>query len=152
MLPFHGINVRTSRRNSSIFIHLLNYSINQFVHMMENVSVWRRRRTPYKHFIHLFDRSISDLLISFIKRRFLANRTSVWWCWRFPCTHSRAAAVAEGGGGWRSSGNGGDWLEWWAEESGGDLESFDMKSEMTRGGLLFIGWKISAAVLVKNRS
>jgi hypothetical protein len=39
-----------------------------------------------------------------------------------------------------------------AEESGGDLESFDMKSEMTRGGLLFIGWKISAAVLVKNRS
>jgi hypothetical protein len=33
------------------------------------------------------------------------------------------------------------------EESDGDLESFGMKSETTRGGLLFIGLKISAAVL-----
>jgi hypothetical protein len=33
------------------------------------------------------------------------------------------------------------------EESDGDLESFRMKSETTRGGLLFIGLKISAAVL-----
>jgi hypothetical protein len=32
-------------------------------------------------------------------------------------------------------------------ESGVDLESFGMKSKMTRGGLLFIGSKISAAVL-----
>jgi hypothetical protein len=32
-------------------------------------------------------------------------------------------------------------------ESGGNLESFGMKSETTRGGLLFIGLKISAAVL-----
>jgi hypothetical protein len=33
------------------------------------------------------------------------------------------------------------------EESDWDLESFGMKSETTRGGLLFIGLKISAAVL-----
>jgi hypothetical protein len=33
-------------------------------------------------------------------------------------------------------------------ESGGDLESFGMKSEITRGMLLFICSKISAAVLV----
>jgi hypothetical protein len=33
-------------------------------------------------------------------------------------------------------------------ESGGDLESFGMKSETARGGLLFIGSKISAAVLI----
>jgi hypothetical protein len=33
-------------------------------------------------------------------------------------------------------------------ESSGDLESFGIKSEMTRGRLLFIGLKISAAVLV----
>jgi hypothetical protein len=32
-------------------------------------------------------------------------------------------------------------------ESGGDLTSFGMKNEMTRSGLLFIGWNISAAVL-----
>jgi hypothetical protein len=33
-------------------------------------------------------------------------------------------------------------------ESSGDLESFGLKSETTRGGLLFIGSKISVAVLV----
>jgi hypothetical protein len=33
-------------------------------------------------------------------------------------------------------------------ESDGDLESFEIKSETTQGGLLFIGSKISAAVLV----
>jgi hypothetical protein len=33
-------------------------------------------------------------------------------------------------------------------ESSGDLESFGIKSKMTRGGLLFIGSKISAAVLI----
>jgi hypothetical protein len=32
-------------------------------------------------------------------------------------------------------------------ERGGDLESFRMKSEMTRDGLLFIGLKLSATVL-----
>jgi hypothetical protein len=32
-------------------------------------------------------------------------------------------------------------------ESGGDLESFEIKSEMTRDELLFIGSNISAAVL-----
>jgi hypothetical protein len=32
-------------------------------------------------------------------------------------------------------------------ESGGELESFWMKSEMTQGGLLFICSKLSAAVL-----
>jgi hypothetical protein len=33
-------------------------------------------------------------------------------------------------------------------ESSGDLESFGLKSETIRGGLLFIGSKISVAVLV----
>jgi hypothetical protein len=33
-------------------------------------------------------------------------------------------------------------------ESDGDLESFGMKSEMTRGGLLFIDSKILAVILV----
>jgi hypothetical protein len=33
-------------------------------------------------------------------------------------------------------------------ESGRDLESFRMKSEATRGGLLFIGSKISAPILI----
>jgi hypothetical protein len=33
-------------------------------------------------------------------------------------------------------------------ESDGDLESFGMKSEMTRGGLLFIGSKILEVILV----
>jgi hypothetical protein len=32
-------------------------------------------------------------------------------------------------------------------ESDGDLESFAMKSEMPRGGLLFVGSKLSAVVL-----
>jgi hypothetical protein len=32
-------------------------------------------------------------------------------------------------------------------ESGRDLESFRMKSKMTRGGLLFIGSKISEVIL-----
>jgi hypothetical protein len=32
-------------------------------------------------------------------------------------------------------------------ERGGNLESFVMKSEMTRGGLLFIGSNISSMVL-----
>jgi hypothetical protein len=35
-------------------------------------------------------------------------------------------------------------------ESGEDLESFGMKSKMTRGELLYIVSNISAAVLVKN--
>jgi hypothetical protein len=35
-------------------------------------------------------------------------------------------------------------------ESSGDLESFRMKREMTRGGLIFIGSKISKAVLNQN--
>jgi hypothetical protein len=32
-------------------------------------------------------------------------------------------------------------------QSGGDIESFGMKSETRRGGLVFIGLKLSAAVL-----
>jgi hypothetical protein len=32
-------------------------------------------------------------------------------------------------------------------ESGGDLESFRIKSKTTQGGILFIGLKISVAVL-----
>jgi hypothetical protein len=38
-----------------------------------------------------------------------------------------------------------------SRESDGNLESFGMKSEMTRGRLLFIGWKISPSVLNQNR-
>jgi hypothetical protein len=58
--------------------------------------------------------------------------TTVCRRWRFPCTHDRASTVAKEAGG---------------VESGGYLESFGMKSETTWGGLLFIGSKISAAVL-----
>jgi hypothetical protein len=62
----------------------------------------------------------------------------------------RGRAVTDGGG-WCRSGGGGDRLERCVDddgvESGRDLESFGMKSEMTRGGLLFICLKISAAVL-----
>jgi hypothetical protein len=38
-----------------------------------------------------------------------------------------------------------------SRESSGDLESFGMKNEMTQGGLIFIGLKISEAVLNQNR-
>jgi hypothetical protein len=64
-------------------------------------------------------------------------------------------AVAEGGR--RRSGGGGDRFERRIDgggvennedlESGGDLDNFGMKSKTTWGGLLFIGLKISAAVL-----
>jgi hypothetical protein len=56
--------------------------------------------------------------------------------------------VAEEIGSSGVDGGGGDWQsrEQRSRESGGDLESFGMKSETTRGGLLFIGSKISAAV------
>jgi hypothetical protein len=50
-----------------------------------------------------------------------------------------ASTTAVGIGGVESSGD---------LESGEDLESFRIKSEMTRGGLLFIGSKISVTVLV----
>jgi hypothetical protein len=66
-------------------------------------------------------------------------------------------AVVEGGGGRRRSGGGGDHNSTDVDgdgvesgrnlESNGYLESFGMKNEMTRGGLLFIGSKISEAVL-----
>jgi hypothetical protein len=36
-------------------------------------------------------------------------------------------------------------------ESAGDLESFVMKNEMIQGGLIFIGSKISEAILNQNR-
>jgi hypothetical protein len=36
-------------------------------------------------------------------------------------------------------------------ESGGDLESFGIKNEMTWGGLIFISSKISEVVLNQNR-
>jgi hypothetical protein len=75
----------------------------------------------------------------------------------FPCTRGRVVVVAEGGGGRRRSGDGGDRLERCVDgcrvESDGDLESsrnlesFGMKNETTRGELLFICSKISAAVL-----
>jgi hypothetical protein len=50
-----------------------------------------------------------------------------------------ASTAAVGIGGVESSGD---------LESGEDLESFGIKSEMTRGRLLFIGSKISVAFLV----
>jgi hypothetical protein len=59
------------------------------------------------------------------------NHTSVWRRWRRRKRPASTAAVATDG-----------------VESGGDLESFEMKSETTQGMLLFIGSKISAAVLV----
>jgi hypothetical protein len=69
----------------------------------------------------------------------------------------RAATMVEGGAGRRKSDSGGEWLERCVDdgivesgedlESGGDLESFGMKSETTRGGLLFIGSKISVAIV-----
>jgi hypothetical protein len=43
-------------------------------------------------------------------------------------------------------GVGGDWRSR-ERESGGDLESFGMESETIRGGLIFIGSKISEAIL-----
>jgi hypothetical protein len=65
------------------------------------------------------------------------NLTSVWWQQRRrrrrpACAHGRVVAVADEPDG---------------VESGGDLESFGMKSETAWGGLLFIGSKISAAAL-----
>jgi hypothetical protein len=64
----------------------------------------------------------------------------------------RRAHVVSGGGG-----GGGGWcaraverLRWrrpGGVESSRDLESFAMKSEMRRGGLVFIGLKLSAAVV-----
>jgi hypothetical protein len=50
----------------------------------------------------------------------------------------------DGGGGDRRS------REQQSRESGGDLDSFGMKSKMIRGGLLFIGSKIAATVLNQN--
>jgi hypothetical protein len=53
--------------------------------------------------------------------------------------------VAEGGGGRREATakeTGSSGIDSDGVESSRDLESFGMKSEMTRGGLLFIGSKI----------
>jgi hypothetical protein len=76
---------------------------------------------------------------------------------RKPYLGVAAVVVEEAGDG----GAGGGWRRrrWWRRrrpapvatdrvESDGDLESFGMKSEMTRGGLLFIGSKISPVVLI----
>jgi hypothetical protein len=67
-----------------------------------------------------------------------------WWRRRRPAQAASTAVeeigtsgVDSGGGDWRSR----------ERESGSDLESFGMKSEMTRGMLIFIGLKISEAVL-----
>jgi hypothetical protein len=99
-----------------------------------------------------------NLFISFIysidQNKGFGELTSVCRQQRFPCAQGRAAAgrrparaaltAAEetslsdvDGGGIDSGG----------VESGGDLESFVLTSKMARGGLLFIGLKISAAVL-----
>jgi hypothetical protein len=55
-----------------------------------------------------------------------------WW-WRRPARAASMAAEETGG-----------------VESVGDLESFTMKSEMSQGGLLFIGLKLLAEVLNYN--
>jgi hypothetical protein len=89
-------------------------------------------------FIYSIDQS---LLISFI----YSNRSKDGF--------ARTVPVCGGGG------REGGWRRWWrwhrrrpmsmvAVVTGGDLESFRIKIEMTRGGLLFIGSKISATVLV----
>jgi hypothetical protein len=54
-----------------------------------------------------------------------------WWQRRRP---ARATSTVRNGG-----------------ESGGDLESFTIKREMSWDGLLFIGSKLSAVVLNYNR-
>jgi hypothetical protein len=105
-------------------IYSFNYSIDQFVHMMENASVWRRRRTPYIHF---------NLLIAFIysinQKKFFGE----------PYLGVVTMATAEEEAG----------VEAAAEETGsssGDLESFEMESETTPCKLLFIRSKILATV------
>jgi hypothetical protein len=79
----------------------------------------------------------------------------VWRWWRFPCARGRAAAAAEE----EEAGvevvveeTGSSGIDDGGVESGRDLESFGMKSETTWDRLLFIGSKISAAVLVLNRT
>jgi hypothetical protein len=57
-------------------------------------------------------------------------------------------AGVNGGGGDRQSATSTTAVATGRVESGGDLESFGMKSETTRGRLLFIDSKISAVVLV----
>jgi hypothetical protein len=87
--------------------------------MMENASVWQRRRTPYIHF---------NLLILFIysidQKKFFGEP--------YLGVVTTAAAEEEAG------------IEVAAEEtgsSGGDLESFGMESETARCKLLFIRLK-----------
>jgi hypothetical protein len=58
-------------------------------------------------------------------------------------------ADVDGGGGIRQSAASTDRVQSSGDlESGRDVESFGMKSEMTQAGLLFIDSKITAAVLV----
>jgi hypothetical protein len=55
-----------------------------------------------------------------------------------------ASTAAEETGSSGIDGGGVDWRS--RERGGGDLESFGMENETTRGRLLFIGSKISAVV------
>jgi hypothetical protein len=128
------INIHSSMF-TFIYIHssiqLFNSSIAQSLHMMEN---------PYIHYIHLFDRSISTHCIH-QKKVFGQPYLSVWRQWREEEAGIATAADetglsgVDGGGGDRQSR-----VRWGVRE-------FVMKSKMTRGGLLFIGSKISARVL-----
>jgi hypothetical protein len=113
--------------------------------MIENASMWQQWRTPY---IYL------NLLISFIYSIDVAvNRTSVWWRQRFPYACGRVAAQRRRRPASKRWQRRPSWAtsmvveETGGAESGGDLESFEIKSEMTRDELLFIGSNISAAVL-----
>jgi hypothetical protein len=67
-------------------------------------------------------------------RGFHARTVERWW--RRREEEAGIAAVVEETGGVESGG----------VENGRDLKSFEMKSKVTRGGLLFIGSKISAVV------
>jgi hypothetical protein len=121
--------------HSTIFIHLFNYSIDQYVHMMENAIC--RHTLPrcggggalptyitiyLFHFIHLLDRS---------KEGFW--RTSVCRRWRFWCTCGRAAVVGEEAGvevateETGSSGVDGDGGERWSREWRGLRGFWDRK-------------------------
>jgi hypothetical protein len=121
--------------------------------MMENASVWWRRRTPYIHCIHLFDRSISTHFIHLIDRSKEGFWRIVPWCDIGGGIQVRAVErrrrrrEEEVGVEVAAEETGSSIIDGSRVESGRDLESFGMKINMTWGRLLFIGSKISAAVL-----
>jgi hypothetical protein len=76
--------------------------------------------------------------------------TTVYRRRRLPCMCGRAAATAEEEAGSSSVDSGDRSRERQSRESTGNFESFGMKSEAIRGQLIFIGFKISEAVLNQN--